>query len=275
MQNRSHSLLIVLCSLVVSLVALLLWTAAPMLADETKDEVGVSEAGASMEKRGRPTRAVGTSTPPATPTPTATSTTANASHFFRSNVTVTANGANWTVQSNGIPDHATGMFPNPSNPNTIRAQNFTFQIPRSPQRAATPTSVLTRGGPIAIAVNGVPFYNPYNAQGQDATITEVFDLCNGHPDQRGSYHYHQNPKCMYTDTPGQHSPMIGYAFDGYEIYGAQDAVGAAPTNLDQCNGHFGPTPQHPEGIYHYHVTTSFPYVIACYTGVANLAPAPR
>src|SRR2546421_5046031 len=36
------------------------------------------------------------------------------------------------VRSNGIPDHTTGVFPNRSNPNMIREQNYVFKIPRHP-----------------------------------------------------------------------------------------------------------------------------------------------
>ncbi len=31
-------------------------------------------------------------------------------------------------------------------------------------------------------------------------------------------------------------------------------------DLDECNGRFGPTPEYPDGVYHYHLTTAFPYV---------------
>ncbi len=31
-------------------------------------------------------------------------------------------------------------------------------------------------------------------------------------------------------------------------------------DLDEINGHVAPTPSHPKGIYHYHVTTQFPFI---------------
>ena len=81
----------------------------------------------------------------------------------------------------------------------------------------------------------------------------------------------------------KHSPIIGFAFDGYPIYGAYGAVDGEITkmksnyilksgetgsngiddyiysvdnggHLDACNGVFGVTPEFPEGIYHYHST---------------------
>ena len=47
-----------------------------------------------------------------------------------------------------------------------------------------------------------------------------FDSCNGHPDGMGEYHHHANPKCLYTVSSTTHSPVIGFAFDGYPIYGS-------------------------------------------------------
>lgn len=47
------------------------------------------------------------------------------------------------------------------------------------------------------------------------------DSCNGHPQQTGFYHNHINPICLYDSTNSNvHSPIIGWAFDGYPIYGS-------------------------------------------------------
>ena len=69
---------------------------------------------------------------------------------------------------------------------------------------------------------------------------ETFDLCNGHQPQTGFYHHHINPVCLraqlndnvaalstgrlgtqYTETVmgWTHSPILGWAFDGYPVYG--------------------------------------------------------
>jgi hypothetical protein len=122
-------------------------------------------------------------------------------------------------------------------------------------------------GPIGVAINGVPFYNPYNAEGQDAAKNEVFDECCGHPDQLGRYHYHIYSKCVHTsfkDEEGKHSSLIGYAFDGYAIYGPNGDNGKPPADLDECNGH-----EDKEHGYHYHVTSKFPYIIGGYRGVVD------
>jgi hypothetical protein len=122
-------------------------------------------------------------------------------------------------------------------------------------------------GPIGVAINGIPFYNPYNREGQDAAKNEVFDECCGHPDPLGRYHYHIYPKCIHTsfkDPPGEHSPLIGYAFDGYAIYGPNGEDGKPPTDLDECNGH-----KDSERGYHYHVTSGYPYILGGYHGVVD------
>ena len=187
-------------------------------------------------------------------------------HPFRSNVKVEVTDDQFIVHSDGIPDHETGQFPNRDNPNTIRKQNYTFRIPRKPVRAEQVTKLPM--GPIGVAVNGVPFYNPYTAEGEDAAMNEVFDRCCGHPDPLGRYHYHIYPKCIKTpfkpDAEGEHSPLLGYAFDGYGIYGPQGEEGKPPADLDECNGHTDAA----RG-YHYHVTDRFPYILGGYRGVVE------
>jgi hypothetical protein len=52
-----------------------------------------------------------------------------------------------------------------------------------------------------------------------------FDGCGGHPDAFGVYHNHINPICYYgykynsSTVSTSHSPIIGYMFDSYPIYG--------------------------------------------------------
>ena len=186
-------------------------------------------------------------------------------HPFRKNVRVEVTDDYLIVHSNGLPDHTTGDFPNRYNPNRIREQHYTFKIPRHPKVADRITRLPM--GPIGVAINGVPFYNPYNAEGQDAAKNEVFDECCGHPDPMGRYHYHIYPRCVHTsfkDERGEHSPLIGYAFDGFPIYGPNGENGKLPTDLDECNGH-----SDPQRGYHYHVTSKFPYILGGYRGVVE------
>ena len=75
--------------------------------------------------------------------------------------------------------------------------------------------------------------------------------------------------CIETDTPGEHSSIFGVAFDGFAIYGPQDTNGELPVDLDECNGHIGPTLLQLEDVYHYHMTAEPPYVLGCYRGTVD------
>jgi hypothetical protein len=137
--------------------------------------------------------------------------------------------ANVYVTCTGIPSYAIGPTW-AGNPNTPTNQNFVFKITRTPQpNPGTPTA--TPLGHTGIWSNGVSLFNAkdamsYQNQGvwnQNAIVVEGpgFDSCLGHPAPSGEYHHHLNPRCLYDDhDSSRHSPLIGFAFDGYPIYGA-------------------------------------------------------
>jgi len=179
------------------------------------------------------------------------------------------------LESQGYPNHRTALFPNSRNPNSIRVQSFTFRLPLEPRLAGKITHLPM--GPIGTALNGVVFFNPFELEGQNAVegYSEVWlDSCCGHPQQTGVYHYHKYPTCVkspFPDDGQQHSPIIGFAFDGFPLYGpyetadkmAKDLVGEGA--LDVCNGH-----KDEERGYHYHVTPGrFPYILGGYAGVVE------
>jgi hypothetical protein len=132
------------------------------------------------------------------------------------------------VESTGIPSHSIGPWQN--NPNQAQQQSHVFRIPRTPQPATN--HIDTPLGPIGVFVNGVPMFNAEDAfswqnQGiwhRNAIVAEAisFDSCLGHPQMTGVYHYHKLPECLQGqlgDNGLQHSPIIGWAFDGYPVYG--------------------------------------------------------
>ncbi|MCG3166169.1 MAG: hypothetical protein POELPBGB_01945 [Bacteroidia bacterium] len=132
------------------------------------------------------------------------------------------------VSATCIPGYDIGPWT--GNPNTPANQNFVFKITRNPQEN-TGTKTATGLGHIGVWSNGVSIFNAkdafsYNNQGiwnQDALPNEgaSFDDCLGHPAPNGEYHHHVNPTCLYDDqNSSAHSPIIGYAFDGFPIYGA-------------------------------------------------------
>jgi hypothetical protein len=99
---------------------------------------------------------------------------------------------------------------------------------------------------------------------------EVKDECDGHPQISGFYHYHSLSDCIEDTSTSGHSSLVGYAFDGYGIYGYYGEDGAEVTNedLDQCHGHTHVIEWDGQMVemYHYHATHEFPYVVGCFHG---------
>jgi hypothetical protein len=193
---------------------------------------------------------------------------------FQSAVTVSVEGTNVVLRSNGVPDHTSpywgvgnALYEAPHagmqvNPNLISTQSLVLRVPSAPQ-SATPSD--TPLGPMGIAINGVALFNQY-AAGRSPLANEIltFDRYNGHPQQTGQYHYHLEPLWL-TSRDGA-AALIGVLLDGYPVYGPQESGGALPTGLDTCNGHTHATPEFPAGTYHYHVTTNAPYISGCFAG---------
>ncbi len=157
-----------------------------------------------------------------------------------SNVQTVQYDTNYTyVSCTCIPGYSIGPWT--GNPNTPSNQNFVFKIPRHPvQNTATLTAVGL--GHIGVWTNGVSIFNVSDAQSynnygiwnRNAYYWEGpgFDACLGHPQQQGEYHHHVSPSCLYNQTDSaHHSPIIGYSFDGFPVYGAwayQDTNGTGP-----------------------------------------------
>ena len=132
------------------------------------------------------------------------------------------------VEATGIPSHFVGPWGN--NPGIADDQNRVYRIPRDPQEN-TGAKTATGLGPIGTMVNGAAFFNASDAQSfqnagiwnQSALFFELagLDAGLGHP--AGSrYHYHSNPSLLQQqrgDNGIDHSPILGFAFDGFPIYG--------------------------------------------------------
>ncbi len=149
------------------------------------------------------------------------------------------------LEATGTPDYLTGPFPD-GNPSVPTDQNLSFVITRNPQEE-TGVKTVNGLGSIGYFINGVGIFNAsdgmsYNNQGvwnRDAIFFENdgFDCSRGHP-AMGNYHHHQNPApfnisanpqstiCttypstgLYTPNASQHSSLLGFAIDGFPIYG--------------------------------------------------------
>ena len=170
-----------------------------------------------------------------------------------------------------------------------KAQTYKFTIPSTPKYSTTVTK--TSLGSIGVMISGTVLYNPYEgdnktpAMANNFTITDAngitasfVDKCAGHPTpNQGAYHYHGLSSCVTAkvDTKGKPSHVIGFALDGFPIYGDRDIKGKQLTakNLDACNGILSATPEFPKGIYHYVLlgTADVRSSIACFHGVVDVS----
>ena len=169
------------------------------------------------------------------------------------------------VASNGLPDH--GMMVGITNwqQQVPLAQNYTgnnsWSIPLKPELAEKPLSTKTNllKGAIAIAVNGIPIFNPLNNRGEDANLIGELDQWGGHCGRADDYHYHLPPTHLQ-NTVGVGNP-IAYAVDGFPVYGE------TTEKLDEYLGKFNS-----DGSYQYHTITKYPYLIAGMRGKVSLDP---
>jgi len=146
---------------------------------------------------------------------------------FRTRVTVTVGSSTRTIESNSLPNHETGEFPNDGNPNTITEQSLSYVFTTEPTFTGNATFAQTPG----VAVNGVAF-EPGTAEsvscggGENYRIEALQDLYNlgldfnnAHVQPGGQYHYHGVSSLLVeayaTDDDLVH---IGFAADGYLMY---------------------------------------------------------
>ncbi|MGE3270560.1 MAG: YHYH protein [Chloroflexota bacterium] len=194
-------------------------------------------------------------------------------------LTIELAGEKRIVSGNGLPDHPTGVYPvSPTddaylydrNPNTIGAQDVHLELPANPTVAVQPACVP--GGPVGVLLTGTVFFNAVDAEGRDAVAHESQDLCQGHPESNGTYHYHSLTSCLDPGAEDTHSPLAGYAFDGFGIYGYRGETGEELTNadLDECHGHTHAIEWDGQVVemFHYHATREYPYTVGCYRGQA-------
>jgi hypothetical protein len=183
------------------------------------------------------------------------------------------------ITGNGLPSHGTGIFPMTSsdpasvygaNPSTIGQTTIDLALPASPRVASTPGCLP--GGPIGVYTSGAILFNALDAEGLDAPAREIQDRCGGHPENRGTYHYHSLSNCIWSGPSGRHSNVIGWALDGFPITGPRGDGGTTMTNamLDACHGHTGTISVNGQRVrtYHYHATMQYPYTLGCFRGTS-------
>lgn len=180
------------------------------------------------------------------------------------------------IESDGIPAHPmmvgiTAWQQQVPIPQPYHGDNA-WRIPLHPVPAKSPMSAKTNffRGAIALAINGVPIFNPIKNDGRtDTFLAGELDKWGGHCGRADDYHYHIAPVHLQEKVGLGHP--IAFALDGYPIYGFQHE--GEP--LDKLNGHKGPA-----GNYHYHATKEYPYLNGGFYGEVveqngAVSPQPR
>ena len=238
-------------------------------------------------------------------------------------VSITATDSECTVMSDGIPNH--DFNDNSANFVTdAAAVERTLTFTQNPSIAATATPISQTFWD-AIMLNGVVVdllsagcYRPNSPMaGPDGNVLAGCmdgapwapgnrfgaDMHNAHLQPDGTYHYHGGPEAMFDDNPGANgSPVIGFAADGFPIYGSyfldgtgmvrkavsgyelksgtrpggqmnpggtydgtyiQDYEFTNAGDLDECNGMMV------NGQYGYYVTDTYPWILNCHSGTRH------
>jgi len=189
--------------------------------------------------------------------------------------------------------------PDPIGPYTPTYRLTTAKLPAKPVLGAARRLDKQLEGVMGFAVNGVSFVGEHVSptSGHAGALTMTFDNCGGHGDSDHKYHYHIPPVCLLRSlnatvpaTPdwwlSPHpegtwpakgsSPLLGWALDGFPIFGPYDpetgdlqmptGTGCTST-LDECNGKLLSNHQ-----YAYFVTPVYPFVPKCLKGTEVKVP---
>lgn len=128
------------------------------------------------------------------------------------------------------------------------------------------------------------------------------DMFNAHTQPDGAYHYHGNPGVLFDQNPSAPSPVVGFAADGFPVFGSfiQDGESvravtssyrlrsgnrpggagnpggtydgtyvddyeyvAGSGDLDECNGMIR------DDVYGYYITNAYPWVMNCLKGTPH------
>ena len=195
---------------------------------------------------------------------------------YKSTVTTSFDDTYYYVASNGLPTHNMMVGITSWQQQVPIPQPYTgtnkWSIPLQPVFAATPLSTKTNfmKGAVALAVNGIPIFNALNNRGEDSFLIGELDQWGGHCGKGDDYHYHAAP--LHLSTTSGLNP-IAFALDGFAVYGAKEPDGNVMVALDDCHGH-----SYNGGVYHYHGTSTYPYVVGSMKGKVvtdPLTPAPE
>jgi hypothetical protein len=212
---------------------------------------------------------------------------------WQSEFAVTLTPATRRMKGNGLPNHPTGTFPVQQGTGAydyyaalpaegydnaaaipIEPYDLDITVPRTPQYDAEPHCMTSLVSGV-VTQTGAPWHLQIAPDSENNLLDPIaalpMDSCWGHPYQ-AQYHYHgYSWRCFPNQgEPGEHSPLFGYAIDGFGVYGPRGENGVPVTNddLDECHGHTHAIEWDGETrvMYHYHVNNEYPYAMGCYRG---------
>jgi len=170
------------------------------------------------------------------------------------------------IKFNGAPDKSLIGFPRIANWGAPEPQQYTLRMPVTPEPNAPASPLHATEQPFGIALNGVLI-----TRGPDAYWRE-----NRHAISKDTLNRLRQCKCP---------TLIGYAADGYPIYGpygykrANDNMSPLeelkPNDLDEYNGRFGVTAEFPSGTYYYVLSNSYPFIPCALRGEADKTFRPQ
>lgn len=150
-------------------------------------------------------------------------------------------------------------------------------LPTTPELLDTPTDLSTISQ-VGLALDGVTIFGDAPSVADRGGLPAL-DACGGHIDPSGYYHWHFGAESIQSnldeagasvscDIEQDLEALIGFAFDGYPIYGPEED-GEMPTDLDECSGHVSETDEFGE-TYHYHLTYDSPNLPTCLAGATAI-----
>jgi len=219
---------------------------------------------------------------------------------WKSQFSMTVTAAGRELKGNGLPNHPTGQFPvqkgtpaytyysalpamgySSAAEIPIGPYDLDITVPQNPTPNSHPSCVSS----IFIGVvtqTGAAWHAEIAPDSKlklhDPITALPLDDCYGHP-YNTQYHYHAYSWKCFPDqgNAGEHSPLFGYAIDGFGVYGPRGENGVPVTNddLDECHGHTHEIEWDGKmvSMYHYHVNNEYPYSIGCYRGTPIHLPS--
>ena len=237
---------------------------------------------------------------------------------FTANLTIASSGDKCVFQSNGVPNH--DFNDGQGFPNNLTEQSYYYEVSRNPSFADTLTA-LEVGDDNGLMLNGVKVdvlaaacfgvgdertgcrdsSHPWRFDPMFPANNFRVDSHNAHVQPGGSYHYHGTPNAMFDPDNPVESPVIGFAADGFPIFGSwfndngvvrkaessfrvklgqREALSGYPTPEGDYDGSFRRDYEYIEGlgdldecngmqvdgVYGYFITEQFPYIMACLKG---------